>query len=203
MPKKSFAVLASGSGTNLQAILDAVDDGAINADPCLVLTDRPEIKALERAERAGIATAVLPFGDFADRPAFTDAVVEVVREHGADFLCLAGFMRILSPAATDAYPNAIINTHPALLPAFPGVDAVEQALGFGVKVTGCTVHFVDEEVDHGPIILQAPVDVLPGDNADSLHERIKAVEHLLYPRAVALYAAGRLELDGRVVRILE
>lgn len=201
MPKKRLAVLASGSGTNLQAIIDAVGDGAINAATCLVLTDRGEIKALERAEANGIPQAILPFADFSDRRAFTSAVVDVLREHGADFVALAGFMRILTAEAPNAYPNAIINTHPALLPAFPGAHAVEQALAHGAKMTGCTVHFVDEEVDHGPIIAQEGVAIMPGDTGESLHDRIKAVEHRIFPEALGAYADGRIEVDGRVVTV--
>lgn len=197
-----FAVLASGAGTNLQAIVDAVASGQIDARPSLVLTDRPGVQALARAEAAGIPRAVLTFGDFDDREAFTDAVVSEIKASGADFVVLAGFMRILAPAACEAYPNAIINTHPSLLPAFRGASAVAEAIAFGVKLTGCTVHFVDEELDHGPIIAQEAVPVLPDDDEDSLHERIKAVEHRLLPEVVANFAAGRYQVDGRRVALV-
>lgn len=197
-----FAVLASGAGTNLQAIVDAVASGQIAAEPSLVLTDRPGVKALERAEAAGIPRVVLPFRDFDDREVFTDAVVSEVVSSGADFVVLAGFMRILAPAACEAFPNAIINTHPSLLPAFQGASAVAEAIAFGVKLTGCTVHFIDEELDHGPIIVQEAVPVLPDDDEDSLHERIKAVEHRLLPEVVANFAAGRYLVDGRRVTLI-
>lgn len=203
MHRKKFAVLASGSGTNLQAIIDAVVDGYIDADPCLVLTDRPEVRALDRATIAKIPTAILPFSDFRNRPEFTDAVIQLVREHDADFIALAGFMRILSPSAPAAFPNAIINTHPALLPAFPGAHAVEQALDHAAKVTGCTVHFVDEGTDTGPIISQEAVPILPGDDVNSLHERIKTVEHRLFPAALAAFAAERIVVDGRKVLLTD
>lgn len=194
-----FAVLASGAGTNLQAIVDAVADGRIHADPCLVLTDRPGIKALERADAAGIEKSVVPFGDFDDRAAFTEAVVGQLKAAKTDFAVLAGFMRILAPAACTAFPNAIINTHPSLLPAFQGPSAVAETLAYCVKITGCTVHFIDEELDHGPIIAQEPVPVLPGDDEESLHERIKVVEHRLLPEVVANFAAGRYRVEGRRV----
>lgn len=197
-----FAVLASGEGTNLQAILDAVASGQIAAEPSLVLTDRPNVKALERAAAAGIHRAVLPFRDFDDREGFTEAVIAEIEGSGADFVVLAGFMRILAPAACETYPNAIINTHPSLLPAFQGASAVAEAIAFGVKMTGCTVHFIDEELDHGPIIVQEAVPVLPGDDEDALHERIKVVEHRLLPEVVANFAAGRYRVDGRQVSLI-
>ncbi|RIK11335.1 MAG: phosphoribosylglycinamide formyltransferase [Acidobacteria bacterium] len=196
-----FAVLASGAGTNLQAILDAVASGQIAAEPSLVLTDRPNAKALDRAQAAGIPRAVLPFKDFESRETFTDAVVAEVKSSGADFVVLAGFMRILAPAACEAYPNAIINTHPSLLPAFQGASAVAEAIAYGVTVTGCTVHLIDEELDHGPIIVQEAVPVLPGDDEESLHERIKVVEHRLLPEVVANFAQGRYRVDGRHVAL--
>ncbi len=189
-------MLASGSGTNLQALLDAPDLGA---DLVLVLSDVPGARALERAESAGIPTSVVRWADHRDRAAFTTAVCDAVEGAGAEAMVLAGFMRILGEEAIRRFPNRILNIHPALLPAFPGVRAVEQALEHGVKVTGVTVHLVDEQVDHGPIVSQEAVPVFPDDDADRLHARLQAVEHRLYPEAVAAFAAGRLEVRGRTV----
>lgn len=189
-------MLASGSGTNLQVLLDAPDLGA---ELVLVLSDVPDARALERAEAAGIPTAVVRWADHRDRAAFTAAVCDAVEEAGAEAMVLAGFMRILGEEAIRRFPNRILNIHPALLPAFPGVRAVEQALEHGVKVTGVTVHLVDEQVDHGPIVSQEAVPVFPDDDEDTLHARLQAVEHRLYPEAVAAFAAGRLEVRGRTV----
>ncbi len=199
--KKRFAVLVSGTGTNMVALLRASREGFIPAEPCLVLSDRPEAPALEIAKNEGVATSVIEFSDFNSRDEFSEAIAAEILAQGADFVCLAGFMRILSKPALDAYPNLIVNTHPSLLPAFPGVDAVKQALEYGVKVTGCTVHFIDEEVDHGPIIAQEAVSVLPGDDERSLHERIKAVEHQLYPKVARWLALDRIRVLGRRVEI--
>lgn len=196
-----IAVLASGSGTNLQAIIDAIhDDPDFGAEIVVVVSDVPGAKALERAEAAGIPTKVVAWGDHPDRESFTQAVCDVCEAAGAEALILAGFMRILSPAAIQRFPLRILNIHPALLPAFPGTRAVERALRHGVKLTGVTVHFVDEEVDYGPIIAQQAVEVFPDDDPDSLHARIQTVEHRLYPEVVKAFCQGRLEVEGRVVR---
>jgi phosphoribosylglycinamide formyltransferase-1 len=192
-----IAVLASGSGSNLQAILDRAGDPAYPADIVLVASDRVGARALERAEAVGVPTAVVPWDG--DRAAFTHRVCEVVAEAGAEGIVLAGFMRILSAEAVDRFPDRILNIHPSLLPAFPGGRAVEDALGHGVRVTGVTVHFVDEQVDHGPIIAQRAVPVRDDDTVESLHARIQVVEHELYPDVVAEFAAGRLVVEGRHV----
>ncbi len=163
----------------------------------LVASDRPGARALGRAEAAGVPTAVVPWTG--DREASTRSLCDVVEGAGAEGIVLAGFMRILAPDAVERFPNRILNIHPSLLPAFPGGRAVEDALAHGVTVTGVTVHFVDEQVDHGPIIAQRPVGVRAGDTVDTLHERIQAVEHELYPDVVADFAAGRLVVDGRHV----
>ena len=189
-------MLASGSGTNLQALIDEPDLGP---EISVVISDRADARALDRAGAAGIPHAVVPYGDHADRDAFSRAVVDVAEESGAETLVLAGFMRILAPSAIDAYRNRILNVHPSLLPAFPGAHAVAQALAYGVKVTGVTVHFVDEEVDHGPIIAQRPVVVLPGDTEESLHARIQSEEHSLYPETIAAFARGEISVSGREV----
>ena len=165
----------------------------------VVISDRPGVGALTRAAAAGIPSKVVAWADHPDRAAFTAAICDAAARHGAAGLVLAGFMRILAPVAMDRFPNAILNVHPALLPAFPGAHAVHEALAYGVTVTGATVHFVDEEVDHGPIISQEAVPVLPGDDEGSLHARIQAVEHRIYPEAVKAFANGRLRVVGRRV----
>ena len=192
-----IAVLVSGSGSNLQALLDAGDD--LGAEIVLVLSDKADAFGLERARRAGIPTAAIRWPDHPDRAAFTTAVCDAVEEAGAEALVLAGFMRILSAEAVERFPLRILNIHPSLLPSFPGAHAVEDALAHGAKVTGVTVHFVDEQVDHGPTIAQRAVRIEEGDDADSLHARIQQIEHTLYPEVVAAFAAGRLRVEGRTV----
>jgi phosphoribosylglycinamide formyltransferase-1 len=198
--KARAAVLASGAGSNLQALLD---DPVVGPHVGLVLSDVAAAGALERARARGIADVHVDPKGFATRSDFDDALVERLRAAEADVVLLAGFMRILGPQVIRAFPNRIVNVHPSLLPAFPGAHAVPEALAWGVKVTGCTVHLVDEEVDHGPVILQEAVPVLEGDDEERLHERIKAVEHRLYPQAARLMVEGRVAVEGRVVRILE
>jgi phosphoribosylglycinamide formyltransferase 1 len=193
-----IAVLVSGSGTNLQALMDAAAEPGYAAEVRVVISDRPGIGALQRAHAGGIATEVIRWD--ADRERCTEAVCAAAQRHGAAALVLAGFMRILSPLALDRFPGAILNIHPALLPSFPGAHAVPQALAHGVKLSGVTVHFVDEEVDHGPIIHQEAVPVEPDDDELSLNERIQWVEHRLYPQVVDAFAAGRITVDGRIVR---
>lgn len=194
-----IAVLVSGSGTNLQAILDAAEEPTYTAEVVVVIADRPGIEALDRAQAAGLSTEVVPWDDYVDRHAFTAACCDAAARHGGEALVLAGFMRILSPVAMERFPQRILNTHPALLPAFPGAHAVPQALAHGVKLTGVTIHFVDEEVDHGPIIFQEAVAVEAGDTEELLQRRIQAVEHRRYPEVVDAFAAGRLSVAGRVV----
>jgi phosphoribosylglycinamide formyltransferase-1 len=193
----NIAVLASGSGTNLQALIDAPDLGA---DVCLVVSDRPDATALERAETAGIAHRLVPWAEFDSRADFTKAILGEIETAGAEAIVLAGFMRVLSGELIAAYRNRVLNIHPSLLPAFPGAHAVQHALDHGVKVTGVTVHFVDEEVDHGPIIAQRAVPVLPDDDLASLHARIQVEEHDLYPRVVGAFARGQIRVEGRKVR---
>jgi len=191
-------VLVSGSGTNLQALVDASGPGC-PYEIVLVLADGAAAGGLDRATKAGIPTAIVDWKATGDRAAFTTAVCDAAAAAGAEAMVLAGFMRILTAEAIRRFPERIVNIHPALLPAFPGAHAVPQALAHGVKVTGVTVHFVDELVDHGPIISQEAVPVLPGDTEASLHARIQEVEHRLYPEAVAALAAGRLHVEGRTV----
>ena len=194
------AVLVSGSGSNLQILLDAATtDPDFGARIAVVISDRPGVRALDRAAQADVPAEVVLWSEFNDRESFSMALCDTAERYGAEALILAGFMRILSPAAIDRYPNRIINVHPALLPAFPGAHAVPAALAHGVKVSGVTVHFVDDEVDHGPIIAQRAVPVQPDDTEETLHTRIQSEEHRLFPHVVKAFAAGRLRVEGRQV----
>jgi phosphoribosylglycinamide formyltransferase-1 len=193
------AVLVSGTGTNLQALLD---DPVVGRRIALVVSDRPGAYALSRAEAVGVRAMVLAPGPGWSRDRYDGALVAILQGEGIDALLLAGFMRLLGPELVRAFPNAVLNIHPALLPAFPGMHAERQALDWGVRVTGVTVHLVDDEVDHGPVVLQEPVIVLPDDDEESLHKRIQEVEHRLYPRAARLLVEGRLKVEGRRVHIL-
>ena len=200
--KKALGVLVSGRGSNLQAILDAIHAGRLPlAKVGVVISDNPEAKALLRVRGMGIPTVVLERKAFADRAAYETALADELERHQVDLVVLAGFMRILSSCFIQRFPGAILNIHPSLLPAFPGLDAQGQALRYGVKVAGCTVHFVDEGMDSGPIILQEAVPVELGDTTQTLADRILHVEHRLYPRAIALFCEERLEIEGRQVHI--
>jgi phosphoribosylglycinamide formyltransferase-1 len=198
-----LVVLASGTGTNLQAIIDRFH-GRDGIEVAGVASDKPGAKALERAAEAGIETAVFGAADYEDRAARDLALGDWAEERQADLLVLAGYMQLLSEGFVRRFPNQIVNVHPALLPSFPGLDAIGQALQHGVRVTGVTVHFVDEGVDSGPIILQRPVAVPADGDRERLEQEIHAVEHELLPDAIELIAAGRVSLDGsnpRLVRI--
>ena len=188
-----IAVLVSGSGSNLQALIDSRDLGSRIG---VVISDRPGIIALERARGAGLDTLVFPWDRFGSRSEFSAAVADAVEESGAKIMVLAGFMRILSAEAVARFPNRIVNIHPSLLPAFPGAHAVTQALAHGVKVTGVTVHLVDDQVDHGPIVAQRAVPILDDDDVESLHARIQAEEHDLYPKVVRALASGEIVVEG-------
>lgn len=196
-----LGVLISGRGSNLQAILDAIADGRLDARVGVVVSNKADAQGLERAEKAGVPTAVLSHRDYESREAFDEAVVAEVRKHDVDVVCLAGFMRILSPVLVRAFPHRILNIHPSLLPAFVGLHAQRQAVDYGVKVSGCTVHLVDEELDHGPILLQAPVPVEEGDTEESLSARILEQEHRLYPEAIQLVLDGKVTIEGRRARV--
>ena len=193
-----IAVLVSGNGTNLQALLDAEARGELApAEIAVVVSNRPGVPALGRAERAGKRAITVDHKQFKDRTAFEDALLAHLGE--IDAVVLAGFMRVLTTRFIDRFPNRILNTHPSLLPAFPGTDGPAQAIAYGVKTSGVTVHFVDTSLDGGPIIAQAAVPVLPGDDAAALHRRIQVEEHQLLPRVVQRLAAGRFACEGRVV----
>jgi phosphoribosylglycinamide formyltransferase-1 len=199
-----LAVFASGRGTNMQAIIDACAAGQLpGVEVALVVTDRRSAPALERARSAGIPTAVVRPRDFADRAGHDRAVAATLASHRVGLICLAGYMRLFGPEFVAAHRGRIINIHPALLPAFPGLDVQRQALEHGVKIAGCTVHFVDEGTDTGPIIVQRAVPVLDDDTVETLSARILEQEHLAYVEAIRLYAAGRLRVEGRRVRVLE
>lgn len=192
-----IAVLASGSGTNLQALLDTP---AVRTHVMLVVSDRPGARALERAREHGVDVATFQWADYDGRGSFSAALADAVEASGAKGVVLAGFMRILDTSFVERFPNRILNIHPSLLPAFPGAHAVENALDHGVRVSGVTVHLVDEMVDNGPIVAQVPVEVLPDDTVESLHARIQAQEHIVYPEVVTAFVQGRIEVvDGKVL----
>jgi len=198
-----IGVLISGSGTNLQAILDACRDGRIPGRVVVVISDRADAYGLERARRAGVDALHLDPSAYPTRTAFDAALAERLRAYQVDLVCLAGYMRLVRKPMLEAFPNRILNIHPSLLPAFPGLEAQRQALEYGVKVAGCTVHFVTAGVDEGPIVLQAAVPVLEGDTVEDLRQRILKEEHRIYPEAIRLFAEGRLVIEGRRVRILD
>jgi phosphoribosylglycinamide formyltransferase-1 len=196
-------VLASGRGSNLEAILEATRDPRFPAEVTVVISDRERARALERAREAGVPAVFLNPKDFGDRAAYDAALLDVLAAHRVELVCLAGFMRVLGPGFVRALSGRILNIHPSLLPAFPGLAAQRQALDHGVKVAGATVHFVDDGVDTGPIVAQASVPVHPDDTEESLAARILEQEHRLYPEAVRLFALGRLRIVGRRVVVEE
>lgn len=193
-----IAVFASGSGSNLQAILDAIDREEIKGGRVeLVISDREDAYALERARSRSIPTRVFKPKDYANREAMDRDIVEYLNKYRIDLVVLAGYMRLLTPYFVSAYKDRILNIHPALLPAFPGAHGVRDALEYGVKVSGCTIHLVDEGVDTGPIILQEAVPVYPQDTEKTLHQRIQILEHRLYPRVINLFIQGKIKIQGR------
>ena len=195
-------VLISGTGTNLQAILDRVADTTLDCRVALVISNREQAAGLERAAAAGVPTQVIEHRGYARREDFDAALVDALRRAGVELVVLAGFDRLVTRVLLTAFPGRVINIHPALLPAFPGLHAQRQALEHGVRITGATVHFVDEQTDHGPIILQGAVIVRPDDSEESLTRRLLEVEHVIYPAAIQLIAEGSLVVEGRHVRIL-
>lgn len=195
----NIAVLCSGSGTNLQAIIDNVKSGNIPARIAFVLSDKQDAFALERAKKAGIETIILNPKDFKTREDFDKEVIKNLKKADVKLVVLAGFMRLLSPYFIKEYKNRIMNIHPALLPSFKGTHGIKDSLDYGVKVTGPTVHFVDDKLDNGPIILQRCVEVKDSDTEETLLERVHKEEHKIYPEAVKLFVEGRLKMEGRKV----
>jgi len=199
------AVLASGRGSNLQAVIDAIEAGQVYATIVAVISNKKDAAALERTRRHGLPDLFVDPKPFAGRPdsreAYDRALLEVLDRHDAELVLLAGYMKIVTSVLVNAYANRMMNIHPSLLPSFPGLDVQKKAIEWGCKLAGCTVHFVTEGVDEGPIILQAAVPILDDDTSDTLAARILVQEHKIYPRAVQLFAEGRLQVDGRRVRI--
>ena len=196
-PTASIGVLISGRGSNLQALIDAIREGTLAARIAIVISNKPSAAGLERARAAGIETLVIDHREFPSRDAFDRAVAAALAERGVQLVCLAGFMRLVGGPLLDAFPNAILNIHPSLLPAFPGIDAQAQAVAHGVKISGVTVHLVTGELDGGPIIMQAAVPVRDDDTAETLAARILVEEHRLYPEAVSAVLTGSWRIDGR------
>jgi phosphoribosylglycinamide formyltransferase-1 len=197
----NLGVLISGEGTNLQAMIEAIANGDLKADIRVVISNKASAGGLTRARRHGIPAEVISHRDFASREAFDRALVAALQAHEVELVACAGFMRILSPVMVRAFPNRIMNIHPALCPAFPGVDAIQQALDYGVRFTGCTVFFVTEGIDDGQIIVQAVVPVYPDDDEARLAARIHVEEHRIYPLAIRLFQEARVEVVGRRVLI--
>jgi phosphoribosylglycinamide formyltransferase 1 len=195
-----LGVLASGGGSNLKAILDACGRGAVKAEVAVVICNVAGAGAIDKARAAGVPAVVLPHKGIS-RETYDGMIVEELRKRSVELVCMAGFMRLISPVLLHAFENKILNIHPALLPAFPGMHAVRQALAAGVRIAGCTVHLVDEGTDSGPIVLQSAVPVLDGDTEETLGQRVLYQEHRIYPRAIALFAEGRVRVEGRRVQI--
>lgn len=197
-----LAVLVSGSGSNLQSIIDRIEDGSLDAEIRLVLSNKPDAYGLTRAEKHGLPTVALDHTAYASREDFDAAMVQKINASGAEVVVLAGFMRLLTPVFIDAFAT-IVNIHPALLPSFAGCHGQRDAAGYGVKISGATVHFMDEIMDHGPVIIQAAVPVLSGEDGDSLGARILEFEHRIYPQALQWLAQGRISLKDRHVLLAE
>jgi phosphoribosylglycinamide formyltransferase 1 len=196
-----LGILISGGGSNLQSIIDQIENGALAAVIKVVISNRTNSYGIIRAKNHGIPSVILNHKEFPRREDFDHELIQILKSAQVDLVILAGFMRILSPVLLRAFPQMIINIHPALLPAFPGLHVQQKALDYGVKFSGCTVHFVDDSVDSGPIIIQSVVPVLPGDNEESLAARILKEEHRIYPQAIQFFAQGRILLTGRKVQI--
>jgi phosphoribosylglycinamide formyltransferase-1 len=196
-----IAVLISGSGSNLQSIIDRIEQNVLHAEIKVVISNKAEAYGLTRAKKHNLPTEVIEHQNFSSREEFDQAMVEVIKAAGAEAVILAGFMRILTPVFIQAFPNKILNIHPAILPSFPGVHGQAQAADYGVRFSGCTVHFVDEKMDHGPIIIQAVVPAYTNDDGQSLGQRILKWEHRIYPQAIEWLAQGRLKIVGRKVEV--
>ena len=198
-----FAVFASGNGSNLQAIIDAVKAGDISAELGLVFSNKQKAYALKRAEAAGIPVLVMKPKDYTNKQSFERDIVIYLRAHKIDFIVLAGYMLILSPFFVKKYSKRILNVHPSMLPSFKGKQGIKDAFTYGAKTTGVTVHYVDEQMDHGPIIMQEPVRICEGDDLEKLEEKIHKTEHRIYPKAIQLYVEKKLLIRGRKVKILD
>jgi phosphoribosylglycinamide formyltransferase 1 len=195
---KKLGILLSGRGSNFEAIADSIKAGRLHAEIAIVISNRPDAPGLETAKRRGLNAQSIPSKGRVREEHDADVIMALKHAH-VDLICLAGYMRLLSPEFIRAFPNKILNIHPSLLPAFPGMDAQKQALEYGVKVTGCTVHFVDEHLDHGPIILQKTVPILDGDDVHALSARILEQEHTAYSEAIGLLLSGEVEIQGRTI----
>lgn len=197
----TIGVLASGRGSNFQSIIDSIESGFLKAGIAVLISDNPDAYAIERAKKHNIKSLVLKPKDFTDKNAYYSYIAEELKNRGVELVILAGFMRVVGKALIDQYRNKIMNIHPALLPSFPGLHGQKQAVDYGVKISGCTVHFVDEGMDTGPIIIQAAVPAYHDDTEDTLSERILKQEHKIFPYAIKLYSEGRISVEGRKVII--
>jgi phosphoribosylglycinamide formyltransferase-1 len=196
-----LGVLISGNGSNLQSIIDHIEKGSLKAIIKIVISNNPDAYGAIRAKKHGIPVVILKHTDFKNKEDFDLELIKILKSNQVDLVILAGFMRILTPAFLKAFSHKIMNIHPALLPSFPGIHGQKQAVEYGVKISGCTVHFVDEGVDTGPIIIQSAVQVLDDDTEETLAARILKKEHMIYPQAIQLFADGKIEIKGRKVRI--
>lgn len=199
--RMNIAIFASGNGSNFEAIVKAQNEGKIPGNISLLVCDNPKAFVLQRADKFKIKTVLVKRDDFGSRTDFEEKIIEYLRDKDIDLIIMAGFMRMLGPLIVSRYRGRIMNIHPALLPAFKGAEAIKDAFDYGVKVTGVTVHFVDEEMDHGPIILQQPVAIEEGDTLAGLETKIHKIEHKLYPQAIRLFSDGRLKIEGRQVKV--
>ena len=196
-----LGILISGNGSNLQSIIDNIEKGSLKAIIKIVISNNPEAYGITRAKKHGIPVVVLKNGDFKNKEEFNLELIRILKNNYVDLVILAGFMRIITPTLLKAFPHKIMNIHPALLPSFPGIHGQKQALEYGVKLSGCTVHLVDEGVDTGPIIIQSAVQVFDDDTEETLAARILEEEHRIYPQAIQFFAEGKIEIKGRKVRI--
>ena len=196
-----LGVLISGNGSNLQSIIDHIEKGSLKATIKIVISNNPDAYGLTRAKKHGIPVVILKNGDFINKEDFDLELINILKNNSVDLVILAGFMRVLTPTFLKAFTQKIMNIHPALLPSFPGIHGQKQALEYGVKLSGCTVHFVDEGVDTGPIIIQSAVQVFDDDTEETLAARILKEEHRIYPQAIQFYTEGKIEIKGRRVRI--
>ena len=200
--KVNLGILVSGSGSNLQSIVDSIAGGLLDADINVVISNNPDAYALVRAKKHNIASVIINHTDFETREDCDQKIIDILKAYSVELVVMAGFMRILSPLFLNAFPMKILNIHPAILPAFPGINAQKRAAEYGVKFSGCSVHFADEGVDSGPVIIQAIVPAYDDDTEDTLAARILKEEHRIYPQAIQFYAEGRIEVIGRKVRII-